>query len=189
MEQHLTWFACRFAKEKHKDQRYAKYLPYSRHLEAVVGVLSRFNINEDNLLAAAWLHDVVEDQGITVQEIKEKFGPEISDLVWRVTNEPGRNRRERATKTHPKIRACTEARVLKLADRIANIEACIHADGVDNLFSMYSKEYDDFVNGVKPGKGMMPNYVTQVELAEFQMWDYLAQLVKTGRELLEKDKE
>lgn len=131
-----------FAVTKHGDQKYGS-LPYSHHLAAVQAVLGRFyyfTMNPDHLplLEAAWLHDVVEDTGTKVKEIAEMFGERVADLVSAVTNEPGANRKIRAALTYPKIRACPGATTLKLADRIANVEAG------GNFAAMYAKEHEDF---------------------------------------------
>jgi len=91
-----------------------------------------------DMIEAAWLHDVVEDTDTKLKEVEEMFGTEVSKLVSAVTNEPGPNRKTRAALTYPKIRETTGAVALKLADRIANVEAG------GKLVDMYKKEYEDF---------------------------------------------
>ena len=58
-------------------------------------------------------------------------------MVYCVTDEIGRNRKEKKAKTLPKTASNPDAIILKLADRIANIE---HGGKID----MYAKEYDEF---------------------------------------------
>lgn len=131
----------KFAVERHGDQKYSSG-PYSIHLAAVSAVLSRFGIVDENLHKAAWLHDVVEDTPTKLEEVKTLFGPVVADLVHRVTNGPGKNRKERHENTYPKIFASDDAITLKLADRIANTEQSIKDNG--DLLQMYIKEYPDF---------------------------------------------
>src|SRR5574343_375545 len=88
----------------HKDQMYGDK-PYIYHLQYVVEVLKRFNISDENILVAGLLHDIVEDTDTTVFAITAMFGSRVADLVHRVTNEEGKNRRERHEKTYPKIQA------------------------------------------------------------------------------------
>lgn len=133
----LRW-AKFFASIKHQNQLYGTGLPYTHHLAAVEGVLRRFNVIEDTMLNAAWLHDVVEDTNTKVKEIAEMFGEEVAILVAAVTNEPGESRKVRAALTYPKIRNTKGAVCLKLADRIANVE---HGG---KLVDMYKREYEDF---------------------------------------------
>lgn len=132
----LRWYKF-YATVKHGDQKYG-FLPYTTHLSAVENVLRRFDVADLVLLGAAWLHDVCEDTGTKVKEIEELFGEETASIVGAVTNEKGENRKIRAALTYPKIRANKKAVILKLADRIANVE------NGGSLVTMYKKEYEDF---------------------------------------------
>jgi len=128
-----------FAAVKHTGQNYGSGLAYTHHLAAVEQVLRRFNITDEAMLTAAWLHDVVEDTETKLKEVEEMFGPDVARLVHAVTNEDGPNRKTRAALTYPKIREGGENAIrLKLADRIANVEMG------GNLVGMYKKEYEDF---------------------------------------------
>lgn len=131
-----------FAVLAHGDQRYGD-LPYGVHLQAVIGVLKRFGINSQKIMDAAWLHDVLEDTDTSYSAIEARFGASVADLVFAVTNEAGRNRVERHARTYPKIRAFgPEAVILKLADRIANIEHSINNNS--RHLGMYRKEANGF---------------------------------------------
>jgi (p)ppGpp synthase/HD superfamily hydrolase len=102
-------------------------------------VLRRFTTWTPELLEAAWLHDAVEDTGTKLKEVQEFFGSAVAHLVAAVTNEAGPNRKTRHALTYPKIREAGMWAVrLKLADRIANVEAG------GNLVGMYRKEHEDF---------------------------------------------
>lgn len=127
-----------FAATKHGGQQYSCGLPYTHHLASVELVLRRFGYTELDLLVAAWLHDVIEDTDCKAKEIAEMFGLDVAALVNAVTNEPGANRKIRHALTYPKIRAMPRAVCLKLADRIANVEAG------GRLVEMYKKEHEDF---------------------------------------------
>jgi len=128
-----------FATVKHEGQMYSGGLPYTHHLAAVEQVMRRFNITDENMLAAAWLHDVVEDKKAKLKDVEEMFGSEVARLVHAVSNEDAPNRKMRHALTYPKIREAGENAVkLKLADRIANVESG------GNLVGMYRKEHEDF---------------------------------------------
>lgn len=131
---------------------YGEGEPYSVHLEDVETILIEFNHISSTLRAAAWLHDVLEDV-LTTTEQREKFKTEFPGylylIVEAVTSEPGKNRKERNTKTYPKIANLDYAIVLKLADRISNGRASVRkAFSVDtkynSKYSMYKKEYPEF---------------------------------------------
>jgi (p)ppGpp synthase/HD superfamily hydrolase len=101
-----------FAVEAHGGQKYGD-MPYIVHLAHVEEVLTRFGVKNETFIAAAWLHDVVEDTSVTVEEIQAMFGEEVADIIARVTSEPGVNRKERNAKTYPKIAANFMATILK----------------------------------------------------------------------------
>ena len=126
----------------HGNQMYGEIHPYSKHLKDMVDVLVRFGFTQPYMLASGWLHDSVEDTQTTLVDINRLFGQQVADLVHRVTNEPGINRKERHLKTYPKIQASPDATTLKLADRIANVEYSIETEA-DQL-NMYRKEYEGF---------------------------------------------
>lgn len=166
--------AKELAAEKHKDQSYGKG-PYTDHLNHVYSVLIRFGYNpaiEDNrehqklsedLTIAAYLHDIVEDTDVSLEDLKKIFGKRVAKLVDGVTNEPGKNRKERHRKTYPKTKRISGAMILKLADRIANVESCRASN--NGLIRMYQKEWESFQKELRNGE-------------HEKMWRYLERLVK-----------
>ena len=141
------------AEHAHGDQTYAGIYPYMKHLEDVVDVLRRFGQSSRSpisdpsiaqypwtptLVMAAYLHDTLEDTLLSYSDIRKEFGERVAEIVYAVTNERGRNRKERHEKTYPKILADEDAITLKIADRIANIE---HGG---RLVGMYRKEWPEF---------------------------------------------
>ncbi len=136
------WKARELALNAHAGQVYGVF-PYEEHLRAVVMVLLRFDVLEDSILAAAWLHDALEDTKLTCAEIATACGEEVAALVEAVTDEPGANRQERKIKTYLKIRSFGKpAVVLKVADRIANVGYCIGSK--DRRLKMYAREFPEF---------------------------------------------
>ena len=151
MKHNLSWHekferARQLALEAHKHQKYGE-LPYEFHLQAVVDVLINFGATlEDEktapLLVAAWLHDALEDTNIEFQTISSELGSDVAEIVWRVTDEPGKNRKERKLATYQKTKESLAAVTVKLADRIANVTASKKSN--PNLFAMYAKEQPAF---------------------------------------------
>ncbi len=138
--------------EAHGAQRYGDR-PYADHLAAVVGILERFGGSlEDEwtapILVAAWLHDALEDTTLSKGVIQDQIGDIVADLVWRVTDEPGANRKARKNATYPKLQQNERAVILKLADRIANVEESSRNNS--RLLGMYRKEHPDFVGALYP---------------------------------------
>ncbi len=126
--------ARRYAAKAHAacDQR-RKYTlePYIVHPAAVVELV-RSVCSVEEMLAAAWLHDTVEDTGTTLIDIQEHFGPDVATLVAMVTNPElpsGTNRmnRKRAHFLHT-ASASSDAQTIKLADIIDNTREILRYD-------------------------------------------------------------
>lgn len=126
--------AKEFATRSHAmiDQR-RKYTgePYIIH-PAAVAELVRSVPHTTAMLCAAWLHDVVEDTPITLNEIEHEFGHEIAALVEMLTDISGPNDGNRATrkaldKAHLAT-ASAEAKTIKLADLVDNTHSIMAFD-------------------------------------------------------------
>lgn len=90
MEHSLEFRAYEFAEEKHRGQK-RKYndSPYINHPVAValkaISTPHCFVGMEGYIIAAAFLHDTVEDCGVKIQEIEDLFGKEVADIVQGLT--------------------------------------------------------------------------------------------------------
>lgn len=132
-----------FAIAAHGDQKYGD-APYRSHLFAVVAVLRDFGYRGKYEIAG-WLHDVVEDCGVSLSEIKARFGSDVVAIVHAVSGE-GDSRAERIASIYEKIDGCRPAAVVKLADRIANVEAAASAP---DHWRRYMAEQDGFEGAIR----------------------------------------
>lgn len=140
----LETHAKAIAEQAHTGQMYGDR-PYIEHCAEVVEVLKEFELGRyPALLAAGWLHDVLEDcTGWTERWLADELGNQVAArLVANVTEEPGLNRYERHLLTFPKIRRDPRSVALKLADRIANVRAAMKYG--DSRLEMYVKEHPLF---------------------------------------------
>ena len=121
---HLLLAAARFAAEKHRIQRRkdAEASPYINHPIAVAATLADAGVTDAIILAAALLHDTVEDTKTTAEELTAAFGPAISALVVEMTDDKtlGKEVRKELQVEHAP-HASGAARMIKLADKICNI--------------------------------------------------------------------
>lgn len=60
--------------------------PYWHHLAEVADLVSRHTDNSPTQVAAAWLHDVLEDTAVSACDIERLFGPEVAGLVVGLTD-------------------------------------------------------------------------------------------------------
>src|SRR5687768_1737799 len=81
--------ALQFAAHAHRTQKRkgADQTPYINHLIDVVTILMENGVTDETLLVAAALHDTIEDQPVTYQEIEAKFGKAVADVVAEVTDD------------------------------------------------------------------------------------------------------
>ncbi|MEA3302663.1 MAG: HD domain-containing protein [Pseudomonadota bacterium] len=104
--------------------------PYEVHLKSVAHIVSSVTDDEE-MIAAAWLHDTVEDTAATHYDIEQQFGKEVHDLVYALTDisKPGdgnRATRKGIDRMHL-ARASVRAKSVKLADLIDNLrDICKH---------------------------------------------------------------
>ncbi|SEG90892.1 HD domain-containing protein [Thermomonospora echinospora] len=121
--------AVEAARGWHGPQQRPTGVPYLEHLLEALEVLVRgAGVTDVDTLAAAVLHDVVEDTDATVSAVEAGFGPVVAELVDWVTMPPagGQGRQaKRAAKTAYLRRlreAPPEAITVKLADRVSNVQ-------------------------------------------------------------------
>ncbi len=117
--------ALAFAAHKHRDQRRkdSDASPYINHPIALANILcNEAGVTDTAVLCAALLHDTVEDTDTTPEELSELFGPDICRIVMDVTDDKTLLKAERKrVQIERAAYACTEAKLVKLADKIANL--------------------------------------------------------------------
>jgi GTP diphosphokinase / guanosine-3',5'-bis(diphosphate) 3'-diphosphatase len=121
--------AARFAAERHSAQRRKgpDHEPYVNHVIDVAALLAELLPGPDPaLIMAAFLHDTVEDVGVTPAELERLFGADVAGLVLEVTDDkhldkPDRKRLqiENAPKKSPRAQA------LGAADKICNLKSIL----------------------------------------------------------------
>ena len=117
--------AVAFAAYKHRRQRRkdAEASPYINHPIALARVLSvEGGVSDTTLLAAAVLHDTLEDTETTFEELKERFGAAVAAVVLEVTDDKSLPKKERKRlQIQHAARISRRAKLVKLADKICNV--------------------------------------------------------------------
>jgi guanosine-3',5'-bis(diphosphate) 3'-pyrophosphohydrolase len=119
--------AFAFATACHGDQLRPTGEPYERHLLEAVEVLAEgAGVRDRDVLVAALLHDVVEDTACTLEEVGDRFGPRVAELVdWVTKTDPpdgGDSEAARLGYLRRLASAPPEAVLVKLADRLSNVQ-------------------------------------------------------------------
>jgi myo-inositol-1(or 4)-monophosphatase len=138
--------AVTFAVKAHDGMRRKKsQSPYILHpLEAavIVGTMT----DDQNVIAAAVLHDVVEDTDVTIEEIEERFGKRVKSLVQSETEDkrehipPDQTWRIRKEESLEVLRKTDDIGVLMMwvGDKLANMRAIYRDFKVDGI-SMWQR--------------------------------------------------
>lgn len=184
--------------EKHEstNHMYDTYLPYEFHLRMVHQVAVDFKHLLDDTkdyftgepyrgprqyqvtlqsacLLATWGHDLIEDCRVSYNDVKEVLGQEVADIVYAVSNEKGKNRKERANdKYYEGIRNTPGAVFVKLCDRIANVQYSKMTKS--RMFEMYKKENPEFTKAL----GLRGDGFDYSGHEYYKMYTYLNNLFK-----------
>ena len=142
-----------FATRAHKGQtrKYSRHLldvgrggtgePYIVHPWVVAEIVKTVP-HTPEMIAAAWLHDTVEDTSATVGDVEKEFGPIVASLVSDLTDisvpEDGNRAKRKAIDRAHTAKASAQAKTIKLADLIHNSSDIVDND--PNFAKIYMKE-------------------------------------------------
>lgn len=173
-------FARDFAIRAHGNQKYGSH-PYAHHLDAVARLVVRSDgegyrsissfskptpgIRYDSMISdLAYLHDVLEDTVVSVDTLSLVFDEPLVHWVQLITDPSGETRTERKDALHKRLEALTPSDwpvlEVKLADRVANVEQCVHDDN-RRQGRVYLDEFLDFEAAVWR-KGLRPDLWTRL---------------------------
>lgn len=125
----------------------------------------------DEMIAAAYLHDVVEDTGVSIEEIQTEFGEAVANLVSDLTNvskpSDGNRRTRKALDLKHTAQASNSAQIIKLADLISNAKSIVKND--PSFARVYLREKRDLLKVIKPGHKLYSMAQTLLN----ESWDQL----------------
>ncbi len=164
--------AAFMAAQAHSTQLYG-HMPYIVHVAEVVRTLQEFHYDDEDLLIAGFLHDILEDAPdyfTTYSEDEKKalgiehsiellFNKNVYRLVDAVTG-VGKNRREKKLNTLIKLNAYPKAIPLKMADRLANIRNCVKFN--PRMLEMYKKEFNDYDTMFEESNSEMNSHIRAI---------------------------
>jgi guanosine-3',5'-bis(diphosphate) 3'-pyrophosphohydrolase len=140
--------AKEFALNAHKDQMHGS-VPISVHLEAVsskaMEEVSKYfdpvyeNEVIEHIVAAAWLHDTLEDTSVSLNDLVKEVGPATAKIVYNVTDGNGKNRLERHLNTYYRTRQWSPSVFVKMCDRWHNQKRS--TENAERFMEMYHREY------------------------------------------------
>lgn len=124
--------AASFASNAHESQK-RKYTgePYFVHCAEVAEIVRSVG-GDSEMIAAAYLHDTVEDTSVEIEDIEREFGKDVADLVADLTDvstpfDGSRAERKALDREHS-AKASSRAKTIKLADLISNSKSITKYD-------------------------------------------------------------
>lgn len=156
----LTHKAMLFAIYAHGEQ-IRKYTgePYWKHCAEVAAIVQTAPGCSWEMIAAAWLHDVLEDTDHTADDIREQFGDVVATLVEALTDtptKPGLNRATRKALDRARLAAASpEVQTIKLADLISNTASIVKHD--PGFAKLYLKEKAALLDVMRSGDTALYN--------------------------------
>ena len=138
--------AIKFAVDAHANtERRGKGFPYVIHVLEAMEIVATIT-NDPELLAAAALHDTVEDTDVTLEQIREEFGDRVAQIVNNESDEAvpdkceqesWRDRKSAAIKRLKK--ASLDSKIVAMGDKLSNMRAIMrdyHREG-DKLWNLF----------------------------------------------------
>lgn len=126
-------------------ERRGKGFPYIVHPLEAMEIVATMTPDQE-LLAAAALHDTVEDTDVTIEQIQTEFGDRVAELVAMESDEPHQSRdsienwrARKQTAIDRLARASRDAKIVALGDKLSNMRAIArdYAEQGDNLWNLF----------------------------------------------------
>ena len=134
--------AMNFASEHHTGVRKDNITPEFHHQISITSYLRTLPgiIAQEFMLAAGFLHDVVEDYDVSIQQIELDFGKEIAKIVELLTKTRNNEKQE----YYDRMQYCPSASIIKGADRMHNFQTMIEVFDTEKK-KEYIKECNEFI--------------------------------------------
>lgn len=163
--------AAEFARRAHEGAfRKGSRIPYFFHPMEVAVIVAQMTSDND-VIAAAFLHDVIEDTAVSKEELRERFGEHIYSLVAAETEDKTKTWQERKQCTILHLpHASKEVKLLTLADKLSNMRSTamdylVVGDEVWLKFNEKKKEcHQWYIRGIMDAVQDLSDYPAYQEL-------------------------
>lgn len=156
---------------------------YGFHLCMVANIMTKYFDDLEELPSydlykmlyfAALFHDSIEDARLTYNDVlsiakeymTEEYARQSTEIVYALTNEKGRTRKERANeKYYEGIRDTKYAPFIKACDRLANVTYSCLCSKSDRMAKIYKNELNDFLTAIdKEGNKVPKKLITELKI-------------------------
>lgn len=168
--------AARFAAVKHSAQRRKGEAaePYVNHVLEVAHLVAEAGLDSD-VVAAALLHDTVEDTETSAADLEAEFGPVVTSLVLELTDDKSLPKAERKRlQVERAPHKSMGAQAIKTADKISNLRSILSSPPAD-WDEQRKREYFDFAHAVVSGLSQAPESLRAEFAAVYQRFSGIVQ--------------
>lgn len=141
-----------FARERHSGMtRKDGTTTYFEHLSGVVARLKNLGMTNEDVMCAAWLHDILEDTNTTFDEIEQRFGDKVAVLVLSLSKDMSLSKAKQEEQYVKQLKnASFNAKVIKLCDISANLKDIKHATLSKTKKVKTVRKIMHYLNAIKP---------------------------------------
>jgi (p)ppGpp synthase/HD superfamily hydrolase len=150
---------------RHQTRKGVVGLAYTHHLAEVAALVGAFGGDEE-AIAAAWLHDAVEDAEATLADIEALCGPTVAGYVAEVTDDPNLDKAsQRAAQIASAPHKSPAAALIKAADQISNLRSIVASPPgwEEERRAAYVQKASDVVAGLRIPQGLREAFVFAAE--------------------------
>ena len=166
--------ALEFATKVHRNQKRINGTPYINHPIRVAENVKKYvqEKNMDELVISAYLHDTLEDGFITYDDIANKFGYKIANIVLELTNDVSlKNKLGKTRYLQLKMKKMNnDALSVKLCDRLDNVRDLINAD--ETFKYKYLEETNNIINYILKNRKLSEIHITLISEIKNVMLKY-----------------
>ena len=174
-----TLKAMYYAREKHETQKRNGGEPYIIHPLSMVCMAISMGIKDDIILASIMLHDVVEDCGVSLNELPVdcKVKEVVNLLTFKM--EPGRDKKTEKKIYFSKISESVPAMIVKMIDRCNNISTMAGVFKKERLLRYIVETREEVLPLYQICKDKAPEYSNALYLLKFQIESILNSIENT----------
>ena len=171
--------AAAFAERVHRGTfRKGTTIPYIVHPMETAVIVSGFT-DEEEMIAAALLHDVVEDAGVTGEELEARFGCRVKELVLAESEDKSKSWEQRKAFTLSHLAdSSRDVKILALGDKLSNMRATardymVVGDEIWQRFNEKDREWHRwYLAGILVGLQELEHFTAYQELRQLYHFVY-----------------
>ena len=167
MEQ--TLYALGFARKKHEGQKRKSGEPYLIHPVMMACNAISLGIKEDDVIATILLHDVIEETGVSPEELPVNDNVRRAVGLMTFTVMDGESKEIAKTRYYNLIPTCREAVITKLVDRCNNVSSMAGTFSIEKLKSYIEETRTYVLPLVRKAKDAYPEYSNALFALKYQI--------------------